>query len=262
MVTCLPPYPLAPDGHGQDRQVQAAPPWRPLLLALALTSCGSVPGGDQARALVAEALEGPSALVFALCPPAPPAHDSFTGLAEPALREVSRRGGRVRFAVEAAPRAPDVDGTETVVAVSCTGEVEATFARVAGPGWRLGQLRVVAGRRPGAEWSSGSSIPEANAEYEVLVGLDAHGRAALASLCPGLAPLGLRQGTARTVRRSGDRVTLAVAGWPELAAGATAPAPCEGEIEAEFERTGEQWFIAQLTPRRPAGPAVRFTTRR
>lgn len=119
----------------------------PLLLA-AGCDAGRI-AEDEARPLVAEALAGPSGLLFGLCPEAPPAHESFTGLASPRLALTDQEPRRLRFAVEAAPLSASEDGEQIIArGVVCEGELEATFAR--DEGWRVEQIRLLRGRRPGA----------------------------------------------------------------------------------------------------------------
>lgn len=137
-----------------------------LLWVLFVTGCaqGRITE-DEARPLVADALAGPSGLLFSLCPEAPPAHESFTGLVSPRLALTAQDGLRLRFAVQAEPSASSEDGEQVVArGVVCEGELEAIFARDHGQppgqepepgpekdqGWRLDQIRLLRGRRPGA----------------------------------------------------------------------------------------------------------------
>jgi hypothetical protein len=119
------------------------------LLVLLLASChrASV-SPEQSRALIEEALAGPSALLHGLCPEAPPTHESFTGLTDVRLTVLSQEGPRLRAVVSGVPLAPTEDGELLRAALRCEGEIEVAFARTPEPS--LEQIWLRRGRRPGA----------------------------------------------------------------------------------------------------------------
>jgi hypothetical protein len=125
-------------------------------------------------------------------------------------------------------------------------------------GW-LVVLGLTACATPGAE-----AIPEANAEYELLVALGAYRPDLVAQLCPassaGAGALTLRRSTGRVVRRAGPmQVEIEVQGSPAYPAGEgrarVAPeVRCEGAFEVRYTRQRGQWFLeeARLTRRETA----------
>jgi hypothetical protein len=123
------------------------------VLLLAAGCAGGRIAEDEARPLLTEALSGPSGLLFGLCPEAPPAHESFTALVSPRLAILAQEPRRLRFTVRGEPATSSEQGDQIIAhEVVCEGEIEASFARDAGHegGWRVEQIRVVRGRRPGA----------------------------------------------------------------------------------------------------------------